>query len=59
MIRFFISVWENFKEYVVLLILLIVSIILLSQNNTQGVQRVRSIAFGNIRNRYFSVYRFV
>ena len=46
MIRFFISVWENFKEYVVLLILLIASLILLSQNNTQGVQRVRSIAFG-------------
>ena len=46
MIRFFISVWENFKEYVVLLILLITSLILLSQNNTQGVQRVRSIAFG-------------
>ena len=46
MIKFFISVWENFKEYVVLLILLIASLILLSQNNTQGVQRVRSIAFG-------------
>ena len=46
MIRFFISVWENFKEYVVLIFLLIISIILLSQNNTQGVQRVRSIAFG-------------
>ena len=46
MIRFFISVWNNFKEYVVLIFLLIVSIILLSQNNTQGIQRIRSIAFG-------------
>ena len=46
MIRFFVSVWQNFKEYVVLIFLLIVSIILLSQNNTQGVQRVRSVAFG-------------
>ncbi len=46
MIRFFISVWNNFKEYVVLIFLLIVSIILLSQNNTQSIQRVRSIAFG-------------
>ncbi len=46
MIRFFVSLWENFKEYIVLVILLIVSLILLSQNNTQGIQKVRSIAFG-------------
>lgn len=46
MIRFFVSVWYNFKEYIVLTILLIISFILLSQNNTTGVQRVRSIAFG-------------
>jgi rod shape-determining protein MreC len=46
MIRFFVSVWENFKEYIVLVILLIVSLILLSQNNSQGIQKVRSIAFG-------------
>ena len=46
MIRFFISIWENFKEYIVLVILLIVSLILLSQNNSQGIQKVRSIAFG-------------
>ena len=46
MIRFFVSVWENFKEYIVLVILLIASLFLLSQNNTQGIQKVRSIAFG-------------
>ncbi len=46
MIRFFVSIWSNFKEYIVLTILLIISFILLSQNNTTGVQRVRSIAFG-------------
>jgi rod shape-determining protein MreC len=46
MTRFFLSVWENFKEYIVLVILLIASLILLSQNNTQGIQKVRSIAFG-------------
>lgn len=46
MIRFFISVWENFKEYIVLVFLLIVSLILLSQNSSQGIQKVRSIAFG-------------
>ena len=46
MTRFFLSVWENFKEYIVLVILLIASLILLSQNNTQGIQKVRSVAFG-------------
>lgn len=46
MIRFFLSVWSNFKEYVVLVILLIISLILLSQNNTVGIQKVRSLAFG-------------
>lgn len=46
MIRFFVSVWENFKEYIVLVILLIASLFLLSQNNSQGIQKVRSIAFG-------------
>lgn len=46
MIRFFVSVWTNFKEYIVLIILLIISLILLSQNNAVGIQKVRSIAFG-------------
>ncbi len=46
MIRFLVSLWENFKEYIVLVILLIVSLILLSQNNSQGIRKVRSIAFG-------------
>jgi rod shape-determining protein MreC len=46
MIRFFVSVWENFKEYIVLVVLLIVSLVLLSQNNSQGIQKVRSVAFG-------------
>jgi len=46
MIRFFVSVWTNFKEYIVLIILLIISLILLSQNNAAGIQKVRSIAFG-------------
>jgi len=46
MVRFLASVWQNFKEYIVLVILLIISLILLSQNNSQGIQKVRSIAFG-------------
>lgn len=47
MIRFLLSVWQNFKEYIVLVFLLILSLILLSQNNSQGIQKVRSIAFGS------------
>lgn len=46
MIRFFNSLWNNFKEYIVLVILLIISLILLSQNSSQGIQKVRSLAFG-------------
>ena len=46
MIRFFVSAWENIKEYIVLVILLIISLILLSQNSSEGIQKVRSIAFG-------------
>jgi rod shape-determining protein MreC len=46
MIRFFNSLWNNFKEYIVLVVLLIISLILLSQNNASGIQKVRSIAFG-------------
>ena len=39
-------VWENFKEYIVLVVLLIASLVILSLNNKPGVKRVRSIAFG-------------
>jgi rod shape-determining protein MreC len=46
MIRFLESLWANFKEYVILIILLIISLIILSQNNTAGIQKVRSLAFG-------------
>lgn len=46
MIRFITSVWSNFKEYIVLIILLLVSFVILSQNNSAGLQKIRSIAFG-------------
>ena len=46
MFRFLSSIWSNFKEYIVLILLLIISITLLSQNNAAGVQKVRSLAFG-------------
>jgi rod shape-determining protein MreC len=40
-------VWDNFKEYVVLVILVIVSFVLLTQNNNPQVQKVRAVAFGS------------
>ena len=39
--------WDNFKEYVVLVILVIISFILLTQNNNPQIQKVRAITFGS------------
>lgn len=46
MIKLLGSVWENFKEYIVLIALIIASLLILSQNKTSGVQKIRAIAFG-------------
>lgn len=40
-------VWDNFKEYVVLVILVIISFVLLTQNNNPQVQKVRAVTFGS------------
>jgi len=40
-------VWDNFKEYLVLIILVIISLSLLTQNNNPQVQKVRAVAFGS------------
>ena len=47
MIKSFSKIWENFKEYIVLILLVITSLIILSQNKNQEVQKVRAIAFGS------------
>lgn len=47
MIRFFSSVWENFKEYIVLVILLIISLVTMSINQKPAARKIRSIAFGS------------
>jgi rod shape-determining protein MreC len=39
--------WDNFKEYVVLVILVIISFILLTQNNNPQVQKVRAVTFSS------------
>lgn len=46
MIRFFTRLWEDFKEYIVLILLILISLILLSQNQSASVKKVRTIAFG-------------
>ncbi len=47
MFRFFSNVWENFKEYIVLVVLLIVSLITLSLNQKPAAKKVKSLAFGS------------
>jgi rod shape-determining protein MreC len=46
MIRFLFVVWRNFKEYIILVLLLITSLITLSLNQNQGIKKVRAMAFG-------------
>ena len=47
MFRLLSYVWDNFKEYLVLIILVILSLSLLTLNNNPQVQKVRAIAFGS------------
>ncbi len=47
MIKFFTRLWENFKEYIVLVALIIISLITLSLNNKPAVKRVKALAFGS------------
>jgi rod shape-determining protein MreC len=47
MSRLFSSVWQNFKEYIVLVVLIIISLIVLSLNQKPAVKNVRALAFGS------------
>lgn len=47
MIRVISRLWENLKEYIVLIILLVVSLFILSQNHNPKVRQVRAVAFGS------------
>jgi rod shape-determining protein MreC len=47
MIRLIESLWESFKEYIVLVVLLVVSLITLSFNDSIAIKQVRSVAFGS------------
>jgi rod shape-determining protein MreC len=46
MFRAISRLWENFKEYIILVILLVISLFTLSQNQNQKVRQVRAVAFG-------------
>lgn len=47
MLRFISSIWGNFKEYLVLVLLLVISFISLSLNQNPAIKKVRAIAFGS------------
>ena len=47
MFKFLSKVWENFKEYFILVLLLVISLIFLSQNQNPKIRQVKAIAFGS------------
>ena len=47
MFKLFAYVWNQFREYLVLVLLVIISLSLLTQNNNPQVQKVRALAFGS------------
>jgi rod shape-determining protein MreC len=46
MIRFFSNVWDSYKEYFILIFLIIIGLILISLNQKPAVKSVRAMAFG-------------
>lgn len=47
MFRVISRLWEKFKEYIILVILLVISLFTLSQNQNPKVRQVRAVAFGS------------
>jgi len=47
MLKLLLYVWDNFRGYLVLILLVILSLTLLTQNNNPQVQKVRAVAFGS------------
>jgi rod shape-determining protein MreC len=47
MFKLVLYVWQNFKEYLVLILLVILSLTLLTQNNNPQIQKVRAVAFAS------------
>ena len=47
MFRYIRFAWDSFKEYIVFVFILIISLILISQNNSQSVKKFRTFVFGS------------
>jgi rod shape-determining protein MreC len=47
MIRLFTNLWENFKEYIILIVLLVTSLVTLSLNQNSEIKRVKAVAFAS------------
>ena len=47
MIRFLLIVWVNFKEYIVLVVLIILSLLTISLNRSPEVKNFKALAFGS------------
>ena len=47
MLRLLSNIWSNFKEYLILILMIILSLILLTNNSSPQVQKVRAFAFGS------------
>ena len=47
MFKLFSNVWNQFREYLILILLVLISLTLLTQNNNPQVQKVRALAFGS------------
>lgn len=47
MIRFLLIVWVNFKEYIVLVVLIILSLLAISLNRSPEVKNFKALAFGS------------
>lgn len=44
--RIFQKLWEDFKEYFILVFLLVISLVIISYNQNPAVKKVRAVAFG-------------
>lgn len=47
MIRLFSNLWENFKEYIILIVLLVTSLVTLSLNQNSEIKKVKAVAFAS------------
>jgi len=47
MLRSLFNIWENFKEYIVLVVLVIVSLVTISLNQKPAAKKFKSMAFGS------------